>query len=81
MIAIPAWAAVAASVLLGTQVTGALTVLQAIQLAGIIAQKAPQAVALAGVLNAQLQSPAFRTWAARNGDTAILLQPGISTER
>lgn len=81
MIALPASLALVASLLLGTPVTGAITYFQAAALVGTVAKDLPSVVKLLEFLRTQSQTPAFREWAARNGEAAIRLQPGISTER
>ncbi len=44
-------------------------------------QNAPQIIKTERQLIAFMQTPQFRAWAARNGEEAIRLRPGISTER
>lgn len=70
-------ASVILSLLLGSSVTGALTATQIAALAGIGIKATPQVIAILQ----KLDTPQFRAWAARNGDAAIRLQPGITSER
>ena len=73
MIAIPASLAVIASLLLGSSVGGALTAVQVAQLAALAIKGAPAAIAVIKDVNTIVQSPAFRSWAAANGNEAIKL--------
>lgn len=69
-------AALIASLLLATPVT-TIGPLQIAALAGLGIKEGPEVIALLK----KLDTPEFRAWAARNGDGAIRLQPGISTEK
>jgi hypothetical protein len=69
-------AALIVSLLLGTPVS-TIGPLQIAALAGMGLKATPKVIATLR----QLDTPAARAWAARNGEAAINLQPGISTER
>jgi len=79
----PAALALVLSIILGSTVTAgsALTTAQIVSLALIAAKHGPQAIAALRALDELVKTPAFREWAARNGEKAIMLQPGIITER
>ena len=69
--------AVAASLILGFDVTAPITPLGALSLAGAAYKIGPKAVRVQQFFD----TPKVRAWAARNGEYAIRLQPGIQTER
>ena len=60
---------------------GAITALQWAELGITVAGDARDMIKLQQQLAVMVNSPAFRAWAAANGDAAIRLQPGISTTR
>ena len=60
---------------------GALTTFQIAQLAVMGIKIAPKALKTEQQIIQLLNSPAFAQWVAANGDAAIRLQPGLSTER
>lgn len=71
-------------VILGTAAPVSLAAITATQWATIglvLAKGVPGALRANQALIKELQSPAFRAWVAANGETAIRLQPGESTER
>ncbi len=65
----------------GPVALGALTTFQIAQLAIMGIKIAPKAINTERQIIQILNSPAFAQWVAANGDTAIRLQPGESTER
>ncbi len=76
--------AVALGLMLGTGAPvalGALTTFQIAQLAIMGIKIAPKAINTERQIIQILNSPAFAQWVAANGDAAIRLQPGESTER
>lgn len=70
-------AAAIAALILGFSVTAPLTPLGALSFLAFTSNVAPKIIKL----QQQFDTPAVRAWAARNGDAAIRMRPGISTER
>ena len=60
---------------------GAITVLQWVGIGLTVADKAVRLPKELRQFEALVNSPAFRAWAAANGEVAIRLRPGEITER
>ncbi len=75
---------VAIGLLLGTSAPAslaAITTLQWVELSLTLAGKVPKVIKTAKEIEIIINSPQFRAWAAANGEAAIRLRPGLSTER